>query len=145
MKQCIVWLASLLLTVSALADESRDAVSATKSLLVRLLPKHVNEFVFEPIAADNGRDVFEIESRDGKTVIRGNNGVAMAMGLNWFLKHHCLPRVVVWQPVEPATAAAARGAEGAARELGEAPLFPQLLLLRLLAAVVGLGAVGAVD
>jgi alpha-N-acetylglucosaminidase len=66
-----------------------DANDAAKSLLRRLLPKDADQFVFETIAADNGCDVFEIESRGSKTVIRGNNGVAMAMGLNWYLKHHC--------------------------------------------------------
>lgn len=89
MKRCIVWLVSFLLAINALGGESHGVVSATKSLLGRLLPKHAGQFVFELIAADNGRDVFEIESRDGKAVIRGNNGVAMAMGLNWFLKHYC--------------------------------------------------------
>lgn len=30
-----------------------------------------------------------MESRDGKVVVRGNNGVSMASGLNWYLKHVC--------------------------------------------------------
>jgi alpha-N-acetylglucosaminidase len=65
------------------------AHEAARSLVRRLLPLHADQFVFETIGADNNRDVFELESRGGKTVIRGNNGVAMAMGLNWYLKHHC--------------------------------------------------------
>lgn len=83
MKRSIAFLL-LIFTVSMC-----EANDAAKSLLRRLLPEQADRFVFETIAADNGRDVFEIESRDGKVVIRGNNGVAMAMGLNWFLKHHC--------------------------------------------------------
>lgn len=89
MKQFFGMLPCLLLTVCVCAGEPHDATLATKSLLARLMPGHANQFDFELIAADSGRDVFEIESRDSKIVIRGNNGVAMAMGLNWFLKHHC--------------------------------------------------------
>ncbi len=85
----IVWLVFLFLTVNMLAGEPRDATVAAKSLLGRLLPKHANAFAFESVAGENGRDVFEIESRDGRIVIRGNNGVAMTMGLNWYLKYHC--------------------------------------------------------
>ena len=66
-----------------------DASLAARGLLARLLPTHADSFVFETVAADKGRDVFEIESCRGKVVIRGNTGVAMAMGLNWYLKHYC--------------------------------------------------------
>ena len=62
---------------------------AARALAERLLPDHADRFEFESIPPLRGRDVFEIETRDGKTVIRGNNGLAMAVGLNWFLKHYC--------------------------------------------------------
>ncbi len=89
MKWCMTWVVSLLLAVGAVGAETRDGVGAARSLLERLLPKHANEFVFELIPADNGRDVLEIESRGGKIVLRGNNGVALASALNWYLKHYC--------------------------------------------------------
>lgn len=65
------------------------AIAAVEGLLKRILPNHTGRFVFEWIPPDNERDVFEIESRDGKTVIRGNTGVSMASGLNHYLKYHC--------------------------------------------------------
>ena len=65
------------------------APASVSKLLERLLPGHANRFAFEVIPPVHGRDVFEIASSDGKVVIRGNNGVAMAMGLNWYLKHYC--------------------------------------------------------
>ena len=45
----------------------------------------------ELIPADNGKDVFEIESRDGKVVLRGNSPLSQAVALNWYLKYsaHC--------------------------------------------------------
>jgi alpha-N-acetylglucosaminidase len=66
-----------------------QAPSAARALLARLLPQHADRFVFEAIPPESGRDVFEIETNDGKTVIRGNTAVSMATGLNWYLKYYC--------------------------------------------------------
>ncbi len=60
-----------------------------QKLIERLLPKHASQFVCETIPADNGKDVFEIESKDGKVVLRGNSPLSVAVGLNWYLKYHC--------------------------------------------------------
>ena len=62
---------------------------AARELVRRLLPARADAFVLEWIPADQGRDVFEIESRDGKIVLRGNHGVAIASALNWYLKYYC--------------------------------------------------------
>lgn len=62
---------------------------AARALVGRLVPEHVDQFSFECIASDEGRDVFEIETVEGRVVIRGNTAVAMAMGFHWYLKHHC--------------------------------------------------------
>jgi alpha-N-acetylglucosaminidase len=62
---------------------------AARQLIRRLLPGRADHFIVEIIAPEAGHDLFEIESRQGKIVLRGNNGVAVATGLNWFLKHHC--------------------------------------------------------
>ena len=37
-------------------------------------------------ASASGGDVFDVETRDGRVVIRGPNGVSMAMGLNWYCR-----------------------------------------------------------
>lgn len=65
-----------------------SAIQAAQGVLTRLLPDKTGQFVFEMIPPDNGRDAFEIESRDGRIVLRGNNGVAMCSALNWYLKYH---------------------------------------------------------
>ena len=43
----------------------------------------------EQIEADGTNDVFEIESRAGRIILRGNNGVAIASALNRYLKDYC--------------------------------------------------------
>ena len=75
----------------ARAETAPAATAAAQALLGRLLPQHVDRFAFATIPAEQGRDVFELESVGPRVVVRGNNGVAMAMGLNWYLKYfaHC--------------------------------------------------------
>jgi alpha-N-acetylglucosaminidase len=53
------------------------------------LPEEAKGFVVEFIPAEDGRDVFEIESRGGQIVLRGNKSVSIAAGLNWYLKDYC--------------------------------------------------------
>jgi alpha-N-acetylglucosaminidase len=67
----------------------KPSEEAVRDLAFRLVPDRAGEFIFETIAPDHDRDVFEIESRGANVVIRGNSGVTMATGLNWYLKHHC--------------------------------------------------------
>ena len=62
---------------------------AVRGLLQRLLPEQVGRFVIESIPVDPAGDAFEIESREGKIVLRGNNGVSIASALNWYLKYYC--------------------------------------------------------
>ena len=67
------------------------SVKATRDMLNRLLPtyQHKDVFEFTIIPKDEGKDVFEIETREGRVIIRGNNSVSLSVGLNWYLKHHC--------------------------------------------------------
>ena len=41
-----------------------------------------------PLTFDVPHDVFEIQTQNGVTVLRGNNGVALASALNYFLKYY---------------------------------------------------------
>ncbi len=68
-------------------------VEAARGVIDRLLPGHAAWFVLEQIAPEDGKDVFEIESRDDKVILRGNNGVAICSALNWYLKYHCFCHV----------------------------------------------------
>jgi len=69
-------------------DEQRQAVY---SLITRLLPDYAGQFKITIIPQEKGKDVFEIESSDGKVVLRGSNGVSVASALNYYLKNfgHC--------------------------------------------------------
>ncbi|MDR3094654.1 MAG: alpha-N-acetylglucosaminidase [Bacteroidales bacterium] len=83
-----IYLISLLL-IGNISVQAADVVKTAEGLLSRRVPALAGKIRFEVIPAENGQDVFELQTRGGKTVIRGNNGVAMASGLNWYLKHYC--------------------------------------------------------
>ena len=63
------------------------AAKAAGALIGRVLGARATEFAVEIIPADNGKNVFEIESVNGKIVLRGDNGVSVASALNHYLKH----------------------------------------------------------
>lgn len=70
---------------------AESAVSAAQGLIRRLLPGYGDKIICETIPADNGRDVFEIQTINNHLVLRGNSGVSMASALNWYLEYysHC--------------------------------------------------------
>ena len=82
-------LSCALLVLAAASSPAAEPVEAARGLVRRLLGDRADRFVLEQIPAEGGRDVFEIETVDGRVVVRGNNGVAMATGVNWYLKHYC--------------------------------------------------------
>jgi len=95
--RCAATIATLLLMVQlTLAVDSNvkganqvsgyDAIQAADDLIMRVLPGHAGEFACEIIPQDAGRDVFEIGARDGKVLLRGNDGVSLAMAFNWYLR-----------------------------------------------------------
>lgn len=66
-----------------------SSLDAVNKLIRRRFPMLIGKIQFEEIFVENSFDVFELQSVNGILVIRGNNGVSMASGLNWYLKHYC--------------------------------------------------------
>lgn len=69
------------------ASTAQVPASTVQAMVARLMPERAGEFACETIPQENGQHVFEIEARDGKIVLRGDNGVSIASGFNWYLKH----------------------------------------------------------
>jgi alpha-N-acetylglucosaminidase len=88
--------AILLIFTSQTTAAIADPITAARGILERLVPAKADRFLLETIPAENGHDVFEIESRDGKIVVRGSSGVAIASGWNWYLKYYCHCHVSLW-------------------------------------------------
>ena len=58
-------------------------------LIERITPNYSSQFVLEKIEKLNGKDVFEIDFKNDKIILRGNNGVSIASAFNWYLKYEC--------------------------------------------------------
>ena len=63
------------------------AAAAATALIGRVLGGRATDFSARIIPGDIGSSVFEIESVDGKIVLRGDNGVSIASALNHYLKN----------------------------------------------------------
>lgn len=61
------------------------AATPIDGLLERIDRGASRKFATETVKSD--RDFFEIGSRDGKVLVRGNNYVSIASGINWYLKY----------------------------------------------------------
>ncbi|RZM04985.1 MAG: alpha-N-acetylglucosaminidase, partial [Pedobacter sp.] len=64
---------------------------AAAALIKRILPEYAERFEIEYVAKENDRDIFELESKGDKIVLKGNNGISVASALNYWLKNyaHC--------------------------------------------------------
>jgi alpha-N-acetylglucosaminidase len=85
----LLFTASIILL--ALGANAQSTLQSSRELIKRLLPRHAGAFVIERISSTNDLDVFELESRNSKIVLRGNNGVAVASALYYYLTEyaHC--------------------------------------------------------
>lgn len=63
----------------------KSATNPVAALTERLDPGSSSKFIFE--LTEGPEEYFEIDSRDGKPLIRANSAVNLAAGLNWYLKY----------------------------------------------------------
>lgn len=77
------------LTLQAKDKDIRTIEALTK----RIVPAYSEDFQFKKIKKQGTKDFFSVESVNNKIVISGNNANSMAMGLNYYLKYHCLTTV----------------------------------------------------
>ena len=74
------------ITVSGMTNSDTEQARA---LAARLSARLEGKVVFQKILYEDGKDVFTLESRDGKIIIGGNNAGSMAVGLNRYLNRYC--------------------------------------------------------
>lgn len=67
------------------AGARADALAAARALVARIVPAHAEQIVIEPLPHAPGTpDAFEVETRAGRLVLRGHNGVTIGSALNWY-------------------------------------------------------------
>jgi alpha-N-acetylglucosaminidase len=101
MKTRILVLAFLSQLITAFGQESMT-IRESKALIQRVLEKHTNDFLLKEIPIENGRDIFEVATQNGKIVLSGNNAVSIATAFNWYLKETAHVSYD-WQAIYPLT------------------------------------------
>lgn len=71
--------------LAALGSATGNPVSA---LVDRIQPGQSSRFLFELTEQQSPKDFFELDAKGGKIVVRGNNYLSIAVGLNWYLKYY---------------------------------------------------------
>ncbi len=77
-----------MMAVAVNANGNDDVEQAT-ALAGRLSARLADKVEFRKMEAEQGKDAFTLESRDGKVIIGGNNANSMAVGLNRYLNRYC--------------------------------------------------------
>lgn len=91
---------AFLLMAGSMVVAAPPATDPIRGLVSRIVPAYQKHLIFEKIPSGTGSDEFELETINGKTVIRGNNFNSMAVGLNYYLKYYCLTSVS-WYSDDP--------------------------------------------
>jgi len=80
------------------AANAQTNISASEALIKRVAGAHSSNIKTEFINAQNDKDVFEIESKNNKIILRGNTGVAIASALYYYLNEFCHAQIT-WNGV----------------------------------------------
>ncbi|RZK33144.1 MAG: alpha-N-acetylglucosaminidase, partial [Pedobacter sp.] len=70
---------------------AQEFLVTSNKLIERVLPQHHHSFLTESLSYARPKDVFELESKGDKIILRGNNGVALASAFYYYLTEfaHC--------------------------------------------------------
>lgn len=81
----IVFFLFCALSCTSFSCTAQHDIKAVQAMVRRIVPDHARHFTVELINNVKGYDIFEIESDHNKIIVRGNNGVAIASGLYYYL------------------------------------------------------------
>ena len=87
MKKYLMALSFLVVQIGVFSQN--PVLTNASDLIKRQLPDHYNQIITEIIPKEKDNDVFEIDNQRSKIILRGNNAVAIASGLYWYLKYTC--------------------------------------------------------
>lgn len=84
-----IYLIALVTVMFCHKTKAQANLDQSQKLIERILPAHSALFITESIESENGKDVFEIESKNNTVILRGSSGVAIASALYHYLTEYC--------------------------------------------------------
>ncbi len=88
-KRQYLFILCLFILANALCHAQTNQKNSADKLIGRVIPNQASQILTEIIEADHGKDVFEVTVKKNRTLLKGNNPVAIASALNWYLKYTC--------------------------------------------------------
>ena len=88
-------------TRHVVAPNEKEIIASARGLLGRVVPRVAEKFEIEVISSADNADVFELDSRNGRIVLRGNDGISIASALNHYLKYYCHVQKTWWDDAVP--------------------------------------------
>jgi alpha-N-acetylglucosaminidase len=82
-------LLSTFISCTSASHEFPKEKQSLDQLLLRISPNLQGKVIFEKIEPVGCATVFELETRDAKLIVRGNDLSSMTAGLSWYLKYYC--------------------------------------------------------
>jgi alpha-N-acetylglucosaminidase len=79
----------ILLVLYTISLHAQFNATASRALIARIVPKQAAQFVIQQLPAVNGKDVFEIDTKNNKIVLQGSSGVAIGSALYYYLQEYC--------------------------------------------------------
>jgi alpha-N-acetylglucosaminidase len=83
----IVVLALSFMSVCTMVAQDNTGQAAYK-VLQRVVGERANDFIFQKTESSNGLDSYSYSAKDGKVIVNGTTGVAMARGAYDYLRNH---------------------------------------------------------
>lgn len=77
-----------LLLIGGVGIAAAKELTPVDELVERIQPGQSKRFIFELTDQQATEDFFELDSQGSKIVVRGNNYISIAAGLNWYLKYY---------------------------------------------------------
>lgn len=79
------------LTAAVTSADAQSTITSSYALIGRVIPAYAQNFVVQTLASTADKNVFEVEGINGKIILRGNNGIAVASALYCYLTEiaHC--------------------------------------------------------
>lgn len=89
------WIFLLALAVSGQGVYAQLDKPSLDAFLHRIVKDKAGQFEIAYIAPQDGKDVFELEGKGAKIVLRGSNGLSVASALNYYFSNYC-HHLVTW-------------------------------------------------
>jgi alpha-N-acetylglucosaminidase len=89
------WIFLLALALAGGSSYAQLDKPSLDAFLHRIVKDKSGQFEIAYIAPEDGKDVFELDEKGTKIVLRGSNGISVASALNYYLKNYC-HHLVTW-------------------------------------------------